>query len=1558
MKRMATLNTIRTTPPTHDTNTMTRTILILLLWVGSTVPALCAQQRIRPTSSQPFDSGLPQSSGTARILGTVFEDGTPPRPLAGAVIDAVLFPSREGAPSIPAPSVTTNAQGQFDFQTHAFLGSISLLVRIRKADHTESLRQVDIMAGRCARVEDAFLTPLSPRVTVGMSGGTVRDRRGSPSTGGAELIVPPNVLQRDMDIAVTVLSSDTQLRERLPGQVSRFGIFVDIDGVFGHETQDPVTLRIPNTYSLPIDTEVPFGKVDHNTLEWSDMREVANQSIPENLGIVKSDGQGGTFIEVQFDHFCSICTGYCLPYDPGVPTDVPGGTGPQCTPSEVFGMSSVSMREGHLRETLDLPSFVELGESLPMRLLYSSHAAAPSYTVSMTMQYPTTRPVEGTVFEFQVEGKSVSAVYSRRNQTENPTGTWIWDGRNGFGDRLPTGSYDVEMIATGLHANAPIALPEVGAFFGAGGPRSRTFPGNYPGLTPLRSDPIHRRAVLINGIDSPFGAGWRFEHEEQLTFDPDGCVVLIRGNSEGYLFLPVPDSTPQRWTLPDGEFGSFIRDGATGDFVREYPNGSIDRFNSAGRLVLKRDRYGYEMHFVYTNGRLVQMRTKTDHTLTFLYDTAGKIRELRDSAGRTTQFTVDAAGNLALVTAATGAPQTFQYDTEHRLIAQIGPRGERTTYLYREGRVIESSSFDVMGGPLLRRRQFEPSALLGEIESSRPAGTLGNPIGLVDGRKDVYFDGRSSRLEHETDTEGRTSLRRDALGREFRIEWGSGTLRTADVMPNGSRTEYDYDANGMQTETRVYTPTRGLYARTTQTRNGPFGAIDSLVDPEGNTILYTHDAVGNVLTVQNAMQETTRFAYQDPRFPSLLTELVRPAGERIQFSYDTHGNILSIVRYQGDPANPTPATATYQNDSAGFVANATDPQGELTSYGRDAFGRITAVTAPSQAAYTIDRFDPTCGCDLPWPRFIRYPNGSFIEYRYDGLGRAIERIDQNGAITRRSFDPEGRMTSVTNRNQETWSQRYDAAGQLIERVLPTGTQLTFAWNELGLMTSASDPFCRLRFDRDFLGRISEAVTFLDIPAGGASAGQVEHRILYSYDRLSNKISSTDDVGQTTYEYDRAYRLSRLLDARGEEYLFGYTSSGKRQFSQAVSAGVTTQYLYDVGGNLTGIATTTTPAVSQSYGPRDLLGNLLSQSLDIGASTLTHMYGYDELSQLTSALSSRPLGNRTALVTSQVDAANRLLSDSEYTYTWDAEGQLRSKEHTTSGTVQAYDYDALGQLTGVQESSPVQGAPMQTMEVQYRYDPLGRRVCKEVNGVQTLYLYDGMKLYRKLARDLTALQSYVRAEGREILGMYDDVEGVMRHFQNNRQGTVVSISDASGVLEIAYDYDEFGNFLLTGNPVGFDQEVGFLGSSWDAETGLSHLGARYYDPSVGRFLSEDPLGIAGGFNLYQYAGNNPVTFFDPTGLKAEDPEDCYDRELQECLDQAVRAPKKYFPILGCLAGAATFVRFAGIYGAIGGCLAGAFIPGLADFTLDAGQSLVGGGPGCKARATIRCGTTKD
>jgi len=164
---------------------------------------------------------------------------------------------------------------------------------------------------------------------------------------------------------------------------------------------------------------------------------------------------------------------------------------------------------------------------------------------------------------------------------------------------------------------------------------------------------------------------------------------------------------------------------------------------------------------------------------------------------------------------------------------------------------------------------------------------------------------------------------------------------------------------------------------------------------------------------------------------------------------------------------------------------------------------------------------------------------------------------------------------------------------------------------------------------------------------------------------------------------------------------------------------------------------------------------------------------------------------------------------------------------------------------------------------FKYDPFGRRIQKSGPMGTTNYLYDGVNnLLEEMDNGANVLARYALGPGvDQPLSMLRS--GTISYYQSDVLSSITSLSNSAGALANTYTYDAFGD--LAGSTGTLTNPFQYTGRESDSETGLRYNRARYYDPRIGRFVSEDPARFKGGIDFYSYAANSPANFVDPFGF---------------------------------------------------------------------------------------------
>ena len=382
----------------------------------------------------------------------------------------------------------------------------------------------------------------------------------------------------------------------------------------------------------------------------------------------------------------------------------------------------------------------------------------------------------------------------------------------------------------------------------------------------------------------------------------------------------------------------------------------------------------------------------------------------------------------------------------------------------------------------------------------------------------------------------------------------------------------------------------------------------------------------------------------------------------------------------------------------------------------------------------------------------------------------------------------------------------------------------------------------------------------------------ESTVTLGYDggwRLTSVADSSTGAGTITRGYDDLDRLTSDQQPQGT-VSYTYWNDDRRKTMTAGNQAVT-NYSYFPNGLLQQISrgaasvgftylanhlpqTKTLPggqSETYAYDAANQLSSIAYAGSGVPASSQI-TYGYDARGLRAGVWDSwARVGLPTAMAGPAVyNAANQLTNWNGTANTYDLNGNL-----TAAGT-QTYTWNARDQLTATSGGTS-----------SFVYDGLGRRIKKVVSATTTKFLYDGLNPVQEqfngggVSADLLTGSASIRPISAPCLG-------TSYNFMTDALGSTVGLVTGS-TLSPEYTYQPYGTSTQTGS---IGNPYRFTGREWDGATGLQYNRARYYNPTWGRFIGEDPIGYWGGdANLYQYGAANPIGLVDPTGLDPGEPD---------------------------------------------------------------------------------------
>lgn len=973
-------------------------------------------------------------------------------------------------------------------------------------------------------------------------------------------------------------------------------------------------------------------------------------------------------------------------------------------------------------------------------------------------------------------------------------------------------------------------------------------------------------------------------------------------------------------TISRDEFGR--------ELVRRYANGLATEF-TWGCCGKESETQPDGQSWSYVQdmlGRTTHSIKEDGPTEAVVYDAAGNVLSKTLSGGGLTLSTsnrYDLAGCLAESWDEAGLSTTVSYGERTETVTRPGGATETTTR-FRDGKVQS-----VTGTGVIPAYYEYGIGIDGGQWTKTYTGSTNSPMWQLavrdrEGRtartEQPGFGGTVATNTYEYDDEGRL-VRESKTGAPDNLlvydERGELFRSGTDVTTNGVLDLASMDR--IREQRREYVQLGGNWFFQQTAILYPFDGFDA---PFTNSIIRTQIGgsgcfceAGLVETVDARGNVSTNQASVDPLLKTVTRTLTRPGvanpettvtsndqlqtrtlltGAKYRYLYDDLGRHTGMV----DPRTGTNRTVYLTNGRIDYVE---DAAGYRTSFDYDsATGRRIGVTdALTNTVYTAydlqGRATNIWGATCP------------VAYEYDAYGRMSAMKtwrDTNGTpdVTRWNYDEAtGLLTNKVYADDKGPVYEYDAIGRLTKRVWARGVTNAYTYDALGQLTGINyfDTTPDVAFTYDRLGR---QLTVADLLGTRTN----------NYEGLDLVEERMPDGSVLAHAYDLLGRSSGM--ALGGDYAVGYGYDAYGRFAAvAVSNGVQVDYAYMTNSSLlAGWGMADGPAVAYVYEPnRDFRTDVVNtfdgspvsafayahdaagrrtQRVDSGLTT--NLFGYNMRSELVDAIMGTnfyayvydPIGNRREASANEVTnlyQANELnqytnINERDVEPVYDADGNMISY-----GSLD-FTWDAENRLVKVSPRVLITGSRI----YEYEYDFMGRRV-KKIEKRHTMpmftwtmrsFVYDGWNLVRERVEFDGAVSTNQYVWGLDLSGALQGaggVGGLLMQIRSDAEspwfyfcdanGNVTDLVDTNGAVIAHYEYDPYGNTIAQSGSQADANPFRFSSKQWVEENCFYYFGHRFYSSNLGRWINRDVIEELGGYNLYCYANNQPISYYDYLGL---------------------------------------------------------------------------------------------
>ncbi len=831
------------------------------------------------------------------------------------------------------------------------------------------------------------------------------------------------------------------------------------------------------------------------------------------------------------------------------------------------------------------------------------------------------------------------------------------------------------------------------------------------------------------------------------------------------------------------------------------------------------------------------------------YDEAGRLKAQTDAVGRRTEYRLHmASGAVTAVTGPDGRTVRYGYNSQRQVTSVTYPDGLRSSREYDErGRLTAETS---RSGETTRYSYDDPASELPTGIQDATGSTkqmawsrYGQLLACTD------CSGYTTRYEYDRygqqiavhreegistyssyNPRGQLISRKDAQGRETRYEYSAAGDLTATISPDGKRSATEYDKRG-----RPVSVTEGGLTRSMG--YDAAGRITVLTNENGSQSTFRYDPVDRLTEQRGFDGRTQRYQYD------LTGKLTQSEDEGLitLWHYDASDRITHRT-VNGEPAEQ------WQYDDHGWlteISHLSEGHRVAVHYGYDDKGRLTGerqtVETPETGemlwehetghAYSeqglATRQEPD---GLPPVEWLTYGSGYLAGMKLGGTPLVEYTRDRLHRETARSFGGAG---STAGYEQAT---AYTLTGQLRSRHLNL-PQLDreYTWNDNGQLVRISGPQESREYRYSDTGRLESVRTL---------APDLDIRIPYATDPAGNRLPDPELHPDSTLT---AWPDNRI--AEDAHYVYHYDEYGRlTEKTDRIPTGVirtdderTHHYHYDSQHRL-----------------------VFHTRIQHGEPLVESRYLYDPLGRRTG----KRVWRRERDLTGWMSLSRK---PEETWYGWDGD-RLTTVQTDTTRIQTVYQPGSFSPLIRFDTDN----GDREKAQCRSLAEKLQQEGSEDGHGVvfpaELVWLLDSLEVEIRAYCVSSESRLWLAQCGLtvELLALqFEPVYFPVRkfHFYHcDHRGLPLALISEDGNTAWSAEYDEWGNQLNEENPHHLHQPYRLPGQQYDKESGLYYNRHRYYDPLQGRYITPDPIGLRGGWNMYQYP-LNPIQVIDPMGLDA-------------------------------------------------------------------------------------------